>query len=119
MDTEAVCTKIDDVSAQRYFVESMIPIVIINKYLEHHIFANQNENGVFDEIKKSFKMFELALGNTKDENNVQFDFGCGKVNKYVQVHKQLMLCELKNKFSKFYYNMMKMHNVVKIINTNK
>ena len=43
LDTEAVFTLIGNIDLTE-FVTNMVPIIIINKYLEHHVLENQNEN---------------------------------------------------------------------------
>ena len=67
---------------------------IIKKYLKHQVIESQNKNNEYDENNKYYKIYDLTLKDTTDEDNVQCGFGCKNVNKYVQVHKQSILYEL-------------------------
>ena len=91
LDTEAACESVGNKYARRTnlceFVTNMLPIVIIKKYLEYHVFANQNENDKTDKNDMYYKLYEESLKNTQDEVNIQFGCGCKEVNKFVQSNK--------------------------------
>ena len=53
----------------------MVPIVIIEKYLEDHVFSNQNESKGCNASNKYYKMYELALKYTNNDDNIEFECG--------------------------------------------
>ena len=104
LDTEAACESLGNKYGRRTelfeFVANMLPIVIIKKYLEYHVFANQNLNDKTDKNDMYHKLYEQSLKNTQDEVNIQFRYGCKEVNKFVQSNKQLLLHELHRTLSR-------------------
>ena len=74
LDTEAAYKSIRNKYGRKgesfEFVANMLPIVIIKKYLEYHVFANQNENDKTDKNDMYYKLYEELLKNTQDEVNI-------------------------------------------------
>ena len=97
LDTEAACESLGNEYGRRTelfeFVANMLPIVIIKKYLEYHVFANQNLNDKTNKNDVYYKLYKESLKNPLDEVNIEFGCGGKEVNKFVQSNKHLLLHE--------------------------